>query len=346
MSKRSQSLIVLAVALGAFAITPSHAQTTYTVDGVAGQGTGWGGSGIVTWNGSSQVTLTSSSTFVADDKLVITAQSKMRGADFDGWNLTNLTIRCNIGRSLEDAVFIGAAFGNTAITNVSDQKVFDGTDAGNTAFGGDLTGLTIHANKDFFRNGHNALDGSSFSGAVININGSAAFGRTGGSPACSFSGATVNMNAAQAFEVQDIDGYDFSAANLTINKGGIWRASTGLLGTDWTGSTIDAAGGGLFNAFNSAAIFNGQTFDFDGATLSSDIFNGLSQDELNNGGFTLDFRGANVGGLTSSPDVDTLTNLAVLYDSATTFGSFTEQNAIDANWTWAEPTRGTVIAIR
>ncbi len=312
-----------------------QAATVYTVDGVVGQGTGWNGSGIVAWDGSQQVTLTSGSTFTAGDELNVTLGKKLEGANFNGWNLGNLTIKAHVTSALANTKWAGATYSSTIINNTASARAFNGTTAGNTAFSGNLTGLTINMGVEFWRDGNHALNGSSFQGAVINISGNTAFIQTGGSPSVSFNGATINWGATRTLYLTNHGNFDWSGVTLTINAINFWRdGGSGIVSTDWTNSTIKAVSGGLFDAFNENGMFNGQTFDFAGATLSGNIFSGLSQHELNNGGFTLDFTKANVGGITSSPDVALLSNFEIWYSRNTIFGDFTEQQAINANWTF------------
>ncbi len=316
----------------ALSVATTQAATVYTIDGIAGQGTGWDGTNIIAWDGIQQVTLTSDWEFSSGDVLEITVYRGLRWADFDGWNFSNLTINAGVERALESTKWGGATYSGTTIS-ATDREIFRASQI-SPAFSGDLTGLTINKTGSFWRYGDDALDGSSFNGAVINISGGAALGFAG-SPSVSFSGATIDWGGTRTFWATTVSNIDWSGVTLTINAGNFWRdAATGPVSTDWTDSTINAVGGGLFDAMNQNQMFNGQTFDFAGATLSGDLFAGLSQHELNNGGFTLDFMYADVGGILSSPDVASLDNFEIWYGRNTIFGDFTEQHAINANWTF------------
>jgi len=329
---RNLKIAVAALATLSF-FSPAAMAVTYTVDGVGGQGTGWDGTNIIAWDGAAQVTLSSTTNFGSGDVLAVTSASQLVGADFNGWNLSNLTIDGQADFTLRDTKFTGATFSNTVITNSTQARIFRShTEATGAAFSGDLTGLTLNITENFWREGERSLDGSTFSGAVLNVTGTS-FGFVGLTPAPSFAGATINWGGSRTFRGSNISNYDFSGSIFNINQSQLWRESSGALGTDWTNTTINANTGGLFDAANFNTMFTGQTFDFAGSVLSGDIFAGLSAEELAIGGFTLDFTNADVGNIASSPDANSLANFSVLYGPGTVFGTFTESDAIAANWT-------------
>ncbi len=307
----------------------STSPITYTVNGITDQGTGWDGSGIITWDGTQQVSLTSTTKFIAGDMLHITASSKLMGLSFSGWDLSNLTINSQepSGYGLKNTSFIGSGVSNTVIN--AGKYAFRGSSS--TLFGGDMTGLTINSINDGFRDADAALDGSTFSGAVINSGGSHSFGWiTESTPV--FDGAIINFlsSATRTFRDTAVSAFDFSGATVSIKSVELWKSAKGSVPTNWANTVISSDPGcGLFDRSSTTTAFADQILDFAGATLSGDIFAGMDGTDS----MVIEFSSVDVSGLTSSPNVSDYANITIFYGASTVFGTFTEQNAIDAGWT-------------
>ena len=304
----------------------------YTVDGIAGQGIGRSGNDIIAWDGTQQVTLTSASTFNSGDVLDVTIAGKLRGTTFNGWDLSNLTLNGSSSMTLRDTTFAGATYSSTVL-NAGDQTF---RASGNSLFGGDMTGLTMNLVGAAFRNGDGALNGSTFSGAVINQGVQSGFGFIGNTPSVDLSGATINFLDAgsRAFRSTTVSGFDFGGATVNIGNIDLWRDIADTVPTDWANALIASdAGRGLFDRGGTATAFAGQTLDFAGATLSGDIFADIEGTDS----LIIDFSTADIGDITSSPDVSGYANIEVLYSPGTTFGTFTEADATNAGWSISTP---------
>ena len=300
----------------------------YTVDGIAGQGIGRSGNDIIAWDGTQQVTLTSASTFNSGDVLDVTVSAKLQTTTFNGWDLSNLTINGIAKQALRKTTFAGATYSSTVLN--ASAEAFRASDG--SLFGGDMTGLTMNLLGAAFKSADQGLNGSTFSGAVINHGVESGFGFIGNTPSVDLSGATINFLDAgsRAFRSTTVSGFDFGGATVNIGNIDLWRDIADTVPTDWANALIASdAGRGLFDRGGTATAFAGQTLDFDGATLSGDIFADMDGTDS----LIIDFSTADIGDITSSPDVSGYANIQVLYSDEATFGTFSEADAIAAGWT-------------
>ncbi len=333
-----QKLITMMLCISMIAATQA---ATYTVDGIAGQGTGRSGNDIIAWDGTQQVTLTSASTFNSDDVLDVTIASKLRGITFNGWNLSNLTLNGAFNSSFRDTTFAGAIY-NSTVLNAGDQAFRSST---SSLFGGDMTGLTINLLGAAFKGADKGLNGSTFSGAVINQGVQSGFGFIKNTPLVDFSGATVNfMNSgSRAFRESTVSGFNFSGATVNIGDTDLWREIKDTVPTNWANAVIicDASRGLFDRGVKTTTAFAGQTLDFAGATLRGDIFAAMNRTDS----LIIDFSTADIRDITSNLDISGYANIQVLYSDETRFGTFTKADAVEAGWTAIlEPTTLGLIA--
>ncbi|NRB76338.1 MAG: PEP-CTERM sorting domain-containing protein [Verrucomicrobiales bacterium] len=298
--------------------------------------------------------LTSSSTFMAGDSLVISS-TVMQGFDWNTWNLTNLDIQYGSGGAndqLRDMSFVGATFNNTQLTQLAHEaRGFQNSTT--AAFAGqDLTGLTLNIRGGFNRSGNGvsgAMEGADFNGAVINFNNAESGGAGNGGPRwggnMSLGGSTYTvMDGNRPFNGSDLSNGSYKSITfelISASSAQTFRDATFAMGTvsEWTGADI-TIGSGLSFLRGQNDNLDGVTFDLQGATIVGDLF--FSDDSL-----TADLRGADISGVTDlSTDLTGLLISASFDDTTVLPGGVTQADLIGRGWDFvAVPEPGSVFSL-
>ena len=271
--------------------------------------------------------------------MLVVNESVLNGFTFDGWNLSNLTIKAGAGT---DDHFKGITFAsNTVVSGLAVDSNQSFRNSPEAVFAGGVSNVTF-TGKFALRYADELLASTDWNGAIIYADsgcGRDIGGINWADVDVDWSGATIYAGFRFIRDGSYYDQISWEGVTFNIVSNQIWRSfsssaedlggKVGEVGRCWNNSIINAVNGGFFDCYNRGGFAG--IYTFDGADVNGDLFKGASNNEIYQP-TTVDFSGADVSDLVAR-DISGLSNLTVVYDPETTiFGAYTEQQAIADGW--------------